>query len=547
MHDDLTIFAPATAPGKGGVAVFRVSGSRAKDALKLCIPFTQPLPRKASLREIKNPESGEVLDKALVLFFPAGDSYTGEDVIEFHTHGGRAVTQAIVDALQTLPDFRLAEPGEFTRRAFENGKMDLTEAEAVADLVNAETEAQRKQALRQMEGALGKLYKDWHERLSRTLAYIEGAIDFSEEELPEGMFEAQNTELRNLMEEIAAHLNDNHRGERLREGFSIVLLGTPNAGKSSLLNALARREAAIVSPQAGTTRDLIDVHLDIGGYPVILTDTAGLREMADRSETQSAIEGEGIRRAKARAENADLKIIVFDGAVWPQTDETALAQIDSDSLIVINKADLFSGIQDSGSRIQERKNLPPPCGESRGGGSSVGKNVQDSGFGIQEKVMRHPGECGDSSFQNAQGGHQKADRKIPLLLREGVGEGLSVKNSPYIEGDNKRITNKTLPIPRIPLPVSALTGQGIDALLDTLHKEIDARFTASASPPLTRARHRAALEACAEHLNRALNVPQTDMRAEDVRLAMRALGRMTGRVDVEDLLDIIFKDFCIGK
>jgi len=583
MHDDSTIFATATAPGKGGVAVFRLSGAKAKNALRLCAPSSMPQPRKAALREIKNPESGDILDRALVLFFPAPESYTGEDVIEFHTHGGRAVTQAIVEALQALPNFRLAEPGEFTRRAFENGRMDLTEAEAVADLVNAETEAQRKQALRQMEGALGKLYADWHERLSRALAYIEGAIDFSEEELPEDLLASQNDDLRQLQKEIAAHLNDNHRGERLREGFSIVLLGPPNAGKSSLLNALARREAAIVSPEAGTTRDLIDVHLDIGGYPVILTDTAGLRERTDRSN-QSAIETEGIRRAKARAENADLKIIVFDGAAWPQTDETAMAQIDGDSLIVINKADLFGGIQDSGFGIQERKNLPPPCGEGRGGGSAAESiqdlgfgiqerknppppcgegrgggsaaetSIQDSGFSIQRKGERHPREGGDPSFS------QHSERIIPpyqvrgRLLRQGLEERSSVGNSLQSESDYKETINKALSIPRIPnpesripLPVSALTGQGIDALLDTLHKEIDARFTASASPPLTRARHRAALEECAENLNRSLQAPQTDMRAEDVRLAMRALGRITGRVDVEDLLDIIFKDFCIGK
>ncbi len=449
-QDGSTIFAPATAAGKAGVAVMRISGPEAKDVLGLCAPKGALLPRKAVLRKIGKPGSGEIIDQAVVLYFPAPDSFTGEEVIELHTHGGRAVTHALLEALGSMPHFRLAEPGEFTRRAFENGKMDLTEAEAIADLVNAETEAQRKQALRQMAGALGKLYEDWRDRLSHCLAYIEGAIDFSEEELPQDMIDAQQAQLHRLRDEMGRHLDDNHRGERLREGFSVVLLGPPNAGKSSLLNALARRDAAIVSPTAGTTRDLIDVHLDIGGYPVILTDTAGLRGLSCEAG-HGAIENEGIKRAKERAAHADLKIVVFDGALWPHTDEATQTQIDQDTLIVVNKADL----------IRER----------------------------------------DGASGKAAG----------------------------------------------PLFISALTGEGIDALLAQMLREIDARYGVTESPSLTRERHRAALEECARHLDRALQAPQTDMRAEDVRLAMRSLGRITGRVDVEDLLDIIFKDFCIGK
>ncbi len=479
-NDAPTIFALASGAGKSGVSVFRISGPKAKETLRLCASASIPPPRKASFREIVNPQTKETIDKALVLFFPGPDSYTGEDVVELHTHGGRAVMNAVTEALQSLSGFRLAEPGEFTRRAFENGKMDLTEAEAVADLVNAETEAQRKQALRQMEGLLGQLYNGWRERLSRALAYIEGAIDFSDEELPQSLIDAQSDELRRLREEITAHLNDNRRGERLRTGFSIVLLGPPNAGKSSLLNALARREAAIVSPTAGTTRDLIDVHLDIGGYPVTLTDTAGLRELAGESHAHDAIENEGIRRAKAQAEKADLKIVIFDGAAWPQADEAAKAQIDGDTIVIVNKADLLESIQHSASGIQGKKESPSP------------------------------------------------------LMGEG---GVGVTSIP-------RIPN---PESRIPLFLSALTGQGIETLLEKLLKEIDRRYAASSAPPLTRARHRAALEESASHLDRALQAPQTDMRAEDVRLAMRALGRITGRVDVEDLLDIIFRDFCIGK
>lgn len=444
MSDSKTIFAPASPAGQAGVAVFRISGPDATQAItRLCNPVSIPAPRTAALRLLKHPETGEPIDRALALFFPAPHSFTGEDVVEFHTHSGRAVTQAVIEALRLLPEFRMAEAGEFTRRAFENGKMDLTEAEAIADLVHAETEAQRKQALRQLDGALGKIYEDWRMRLSRSLAYMEAAIDFSDEELPADMIEKQSAELRLLRDAIKAHLNDNRRGERLREGLSIAILGPPNAGKSSLLNRLARREVAIVSPTAGTTRDIIEVHLDIGGYPVTLADTAGLRESAD------SIENEGIRRAHARAAQADLKILIFDGAVWPQRDQTTQSLINDDALVVVNKADLFANAT------------------------------------IQEGVVF-----------------------------------ISVKNN-----------------------------TGIDTFLKKLEEEISRRFAAAAAetPPLTRARHRAALEECVAHLDRALTAPMADLRAEDVRMAVRALGRITGRVDVEDLLDIIFRDFCIGK
>jgi tRNA modification GTPase len=443
MTNDDTIFALATAQGRAGISVFRISGSDARQAIeKLCRPGTVPLPREAVLRKIHDPKTNELIDHALVLWFPAPHSFTGEDVAEFHLHGGRAVAQAMAEALRNLPHYRLAEPGEFTRRAFEDGKLDLTEAEAIADLVNAETEAQRRQALRQMEGELGKLYEGWRARLAQCLAYLEASIDFADEDLPRDVAEKQTKNVRDLAAEITRHFDDKHRGERLREGFSIAILGPPNAGKSSLINALARREAAIVSATAGTTRDVIEVHLDLGGYPVMLADTAGLRESAD------AIESEGVRRALQRAERADLKLLVFDGAHWPQLDEATKNLIDDNAIIVVNKADI---IPDAGKKP---------------------------------------------------GSH---------------------------------------------LFLSAKTGVGMQELLDRLLKEIDMRFSAAGPPPLTRARHREALEQCAGHLQRALSAQANELRAEDVRLAMRALGRITGRVDVEDLLDIIFRDFCIGK
>ncbi|MDD4616759.1 MAG: tRNA uridine-5-carboxymethylaminomethyl(34) synthesis GTPase MnmE [Alphaproteobacteria bacterium] len=444
MTDDRTIFALASAPGRSGVALFRVSGKEALRAIEqLCSPAGKLAPRTAALRAIKNPHTNETIDRALVIAFKGPSSYTGEDSVEFHTHGGRAVVNAMTEALGSIPGFRLAEPGEFTRRAFENGKMDLTEAEAVADLVHAETEAQRKQALRQLDGALGKLYGNWHERLSHSLAMMEASIDFADEDLPQDLFEREAQELSGLRGEIARHLNDGHRGERLREGFSIVLLGPPNAGKSSLLNALARRDAAIVSPIAGTTRDVIEVYLDINGYPAILADTAGLKEA-----TGDAIEREGMCRARARARDADLKIVVFDGANWPRFDPEARKLVDSETITVVNKSDL---------------------------------------------IENRAGELDESLF------------------------------------------------------LSAKTGEGIEPLLTRLGREIAERFDDNAAPSLTRARHREALEECLNHLDRSLSAVQPDLRAEDVRLAMRALGRITGRVDVEDLLDNIFKDFCIGK
>ncbi len=437
-----TIFALATAQGRAGVAVFRISGPEARQVVKtLCKPDDMPKPREASLRKIHNPKTGELVDRVLVLWFEAPHSFTGEDVVEIHAHGGRAIANALTECLKTLPNFRMAEPGEFTRHAFENGKLDLTEAEAIADLVNAETDAQRRQALRQLNGALGKLYEDWRARLIKALAYLEASIDFADEDLPQDVAEKQLSDLGVLAADIAQHLDDRHRGERLRDGFSIAILGPPNAGKSSLLNILAKRDAAIVSSIAGTTRDVIEVHLDLGGYPVTLADTAGLRDSGD------AIEGEGIRRALKRAEQADLKLLVFDGEKWPALDEATKKLAAENALTVVNKADLVNA--KSGDR-----------------------------------------DC---------------------------------------------------------LFISAKTGEGVQALLDRLIDEIDLRFADTGQPPLTRARHRAALEECAGHLQRALAATESELRAEDVRLAMRALGRITGRADVEDLLDIIFRDFCIGK
>jgi tRNA modification GTPase len=383
---------------------------------------------------LTDPGTGKALDQAIVLYFKAPNSYTGEDLIEFQLHGGRAVVDGVLQALGKIPGCRMAEPGEFSKRAFENGKMDLTEAEAVADLIDAETEAQRLLALDQLGGALAQLYEGWAETLSGILAHQEADIEFPEDDLPRGLSGALRPNIATLQKELRAHLDDGRRGERLRDGLMIAILGAPNAGKSSLLNALSRRDAAIVSEEAGTTRDIIEVHLDLGGYPVTLADTAGLRA------TDNKIEAEGIRRAERLADKADLKLALFDAA-QPQDAET-LKQLDDRTITIFTKSDLAKG------------------------------------------------------------------------------QGLSV---------------------------SATTGEGIDALLKTLTERIGALFKTRAGPVPTRARHRAALEETATALERCLEAVLPELAAEDLRLALRSLGRITGRVHVEEILDKIFRDFCIGK
>jgi tRNA modification GTPase len=388
---------------------------------------------------LHDPDSGTAIDDAIALWFPAPHSVTGEDVAEFQIHGSRAVLAALIAAL-TRQGLRLAEPGEFTRRAFFNDKLDLLQAEAIGDLTAAETESQRRQALRQLDGGLGDIYRDWAARLLRFLAHFEAVIDFPDEDLPPGTESGVADQTAALAGEIAAHLADERRGERLRDGIAIAIVGPPNAGKSSLLNCLTQREAAITSPIAGTTRDVIEVAIDLGGYPVVLADTAGLRETAD------AIEQEGLRRALARAEAAELRLFVFD-ANEPTQAAGAESLPAGETLLIANKIDL--GV----SRVA----LPPGA-----------------------------------------------------------------------------------------VAVSALTGDGIAALVEALARRIAADYDLAA-PLLTRARHREALEAALGALQRSLAALLPELRAEDLRLAWRSLGRITGQVDVEDLLDVIFADFCIGK
>lgn len=449
---DDTIFALASGSGRAGVAVFRLSGARAGDVLRRVTGADLPPPRQAVLRWLSDPETGGEagrIDQALVLWFPGPASFTGEDVAEFHLHGGIAVMTAFAAALDAAEGVRAAEAGEFTRRAFENGKLDLTEVEGLADLIGAETEMQRRQALRQLGGGLADLCAHWREQLVAAAAFLTAAIDFADEELPEGVGDEGISRLGTLRAEIGRHLADNKRGEILRRGVRIAILGLPNAGKSSLLNKLARREVAIVSNEAGTTRDIIEVHLDLGGLPVILLDTAGLRETAD------SVEQEGVRRAREAAEQADMQLILLDGESWPELDLEFEGIRAEAALVCVNKADMLTG--------------------------AAKQAIAANGW----------------------------------------------------------------------LAVSAKTGQAIDALLETLSGRIRADFAVGDGGILTRARHRRHLQDCLDFLDQAALTAdkrgEVELIAEDVRLAGQALGRVTGRVDVEDILDVVFGEFCIGK
>ena len=433
-----TIFALSSGPGPAGVAVIRLSGPEAGPVLHR-LTGRGFCPRHATLSRISD------LDQALCVWFPQPHSFTGEDVAELHVHGGRAVVAGVLRVLAEQPGCRPAEAGEFTRRAFEHGKLDLTAAEGLADLVAAETEAQRRQALRQMQGELGQLYERWRGRLLPLLARLEAHIDFPDEDLPPDLAERVAGEITGLRQDMVRHLADDRRGERLRDGYSIAILGPPNAGKSSLLNWLARRDVAIVAATAGTTRDVIEVQLDLGGYPVVLADTAGLRESGD------AVESEGVRRALARAAAADLKLVVLDATT--SVDAPTRALIDGAAVVALNKCDLLA----------------------------------------------------DQAAVTA-----------------------AIEAQPV-------------------WPISVLTGDGLDGLLAELERRVGAELDPGEAPALTRLRHRQALEDCVAALDRAAAQPATELRAEDLRLAARALGRITGRVDVEDLLDLIFREFCIGK
>lgn len=446
MTSMTTIFALSSAPGRAGVAVIRVSGPHAGMVLNVMTP-KRPKPREAAGRKIVHPTTGELLDMGIVIWFPGPKSSTGEDVAELHLHGSVAVVRAVLAALVLVPGCRPAEPGEFARRAFDNGKIDLTQAEGLADLIDAETEGQRRQALRQAQGALSSLYESWRQALIEAAGLVEASIDFTDEaDVASDAFAQGRAIVQDLEKQIRRHLQDHHRGEILRSGFQVVLAGPPNVGKSSLLNALARREAAIVSEEAGTTRDVIEVRLDLAGLPVVISDTAGIRE------TDAVVEREGIRRSLARASDADLVIWLTDvHALEPSLPKTLRAIADR-TLLVVNKTD-----------------LAPEGGQ-------------------------------------------------PVL-------------------------------PDDMIAISVKTGAGLDVLTQRLAAIAQERIGREDTPALTQDRHRRLLEQAMEDLDTFLagDPNQTELRAEDLRRAAVAMGRIIGRVDVEDILDQVFSRFCIGK
>ncbi len=436
MRSDDTIFAIASGHGRAAVCLIRISGTESRTILERMARGV-PEPRRAVVRTLADPATGEPLDQALVLWMPGPQSFTGEDQAELHIHGGLATRAAVLRALGSLDGCRPAEAGEFTRRAFLNGRMDLSQVEGLADIIDAETEAQRRQAMLQLGGRLGNAAESWRESVLQVLALLEASLDFSDEgDVPEDL-EADILRMINQVRSEIGRAMANRSGERLREGLTVVLAGPPNAGKSTLLNALARRDVAIVSPIAGTTRDVIEVHCDLGGLPVVIVDTAGLRESGD------LIEQEGVFRARARAENADL-------VLW----------------------------------------LVPPEGE------------------------------------------ESEPPQARRLLRVGT------------KSDLNRIRHDC------DLMIAAATGEGLPELIARLEEEALA-LMGQGDAIVTRERHRKALERAHGALDRAramlIGRGPLELAAEEVRLAARAIGEITGRVDVEDVLDRLFSSFCIGK
>lgn len=439
LNSNTTIFALATAMGRGAVAIMRLSGPLTYSILhRMC--HQVPQPRLASVRKLWKIQEGqkELLDEALLLWFPGPNSYTGEDSAELHLHAGPAVVDAVAEVLVSYGAIP-AQAGEFTKRAFLNGRIDLLQAEGIADLVEAETQAQRKQALEQTEGGLSDLYHGWAKQLREVLAFQEALIDFPDEDLPQEIEENVKRTIVDLHSEMIDHLNDQGRGERLRKGLTFAIVGPPNAGKSSLLNYLADRDAAIVTEQAGTTRDVIEVRVVLGDVPVTLVDTAGLRE------TEDEIEKEGIKRAYKIAQNADYVMCLMDAA---------------------------------------------------------DKN-----------------DCPELSCD--------------LLVRTKI--DLNVSRETLLSQSDKTVL------------ISVKSGEGMDKFKSLLVQKTKELISRQGPPPLTRVRHRLGITECVQHLQKALEMEWAELRGEELRLAMQSLGRLTGAVGVEDLLDTIFGQFCIGK
>ncbi|XP_045051573.2 tRNA modification GTPase GTPBP3, mitochondrial isoform X2 [Desmodus rotundus] len=449
-----TIFALSSGQGRCGIAVIRTSGPASEHALRsLTAPRDLPPARRACLRLLTDPRSGEPLDRALVLWFPGPQSFTGEDCAEFHVHGGSAVVSGVLQALGRVPGLRPAEAGEFTRRAFAHGKLSLTEVEGLADLIHAETEAQRRQALRQLDGELGHLCHGWAETLTKALAHVEAYIDFGEDDnLEEGILERADSQVQELEVALNTHLRDARRGQRLRSGAHVVVTGPPNAG---------RKPVSIVSPEPGTTRDILETPVDLAGFPVLLSDTAGLRE------GEGPVEQEGVRRARERLEQADL----------------ILAVLDASDLASPSSCDFLDTV------------VTPVIAQSHNGNS----------------------------------------QRLLLVLNK---LDLLPAGDPDLS-------------PELPphLLLSCLTGEGLDGLLEALRKELTAVCgDPSTGPPLlTRARHQHHLQGCLESLGHYKQAKDVALAAEALRIARGHLACLTSGGGTEEILDIIFRDFCVGK
>ena len=443
-----TIFAQASAPGKAGVSVFRISGPTALKSLAQLVCQTNPKfePRKLYFRKIYNPKNNQQIDDALVVFFKGASSFTGEDSVEIYTHGSIAVIKMMHQVLASLEDVRIAEPGEFAKRAFLNGKIDLTSAEGLADLIDAETDLQLKQAVGQLGGGLEKIYEGWRLELLKIISLVEAYIDFPDEDIPEETINAVRQLVDRITNEIKLHLDDNHRGERLRNGIKLAIVGRPNVGKSSLLNYLMKREIAIVSNIAGTTRDVIEGHLDIGGYPIILQDTAGIHD-----HTEDVIEQEGINRAWNAAKNSDIKIIIHDASRINDISGYFKDIIDANTIIVLNKIDLVSGT-------------------------------------LPHTIYGHK-----------------------------------------------------------PINVSIKNEQGLNEIIAEIVSIADKIARPSQSPQITRARHRSQLQKALEYMSNFSLNDDLVLAAEDLRMTMRAISNITGKITVDEILGEIFSNFCIGK
>ena len=443
----MTIYALSTGPGTSGIAVIRISGEETSKVVKLLTGKTTPKPRVATLRKINKINTSELIDEGIILWFPGPESYTGEDMAEIHVHGSKAVIYALHSSISKIKNCRMAEPGEFTKLAFQNGKINLLKAESIGDLISAETEIQRSQAIKIMNGKSSERFNQLREKLLKILSFVEAKIDFPEEDLPDENIKQIKDDSTDVMKQIKKILDDQKVGEIIREGFKIAIVGPTNAGKSSLLNNLSNREVAIVSEIAGTTRDVIEAHLNIDGYPVIISDTAGIRDSKDE------IEKKGIKLSLKKAEKADLKLVVTD-AKNIDFSGFLIDLLKKDAILVINKSDLL------------KEKLDPEV----------------------------------SKFNH-----------VLISLKDNL---------------------------------------NIDKLIFKIKKNLEKKFISEEDILITRERHRQHLLKCVEYLKKFAEKNDKrdfDKGAEDLRLATRQLGMIVGKVDVEEILGSIFKDFCIGK